>query len=217
MGWPFRSAVARGLAVLWAITVLALGCAPDTRPPATATVQRVIDGDTVELNDGRRVRYLGIDTPETAKKGRPAEFLAEAAKDANARLVLQQPVRLEYDEERYDHYGRTLAYVFREDGRMVNAELVRAGLARVYLIPPNVKYRQLLVASQRQAMAARVGLWEQPLTADERVYPGNSRTWRFHRPACPSVKGIAAHNRVQFAHPHEAYSQGYSPCRNCRP
>lgn len=217
MTWRCRRSGLRGILALALLAAWVGGCTRETGPAIQATVQQVIDGDTVVLDDGRKVRYVGIDTPELGKIDHPPEFLAEAARGENSRLTLHQPVRLEFDAERYDQYGRTLAYVFLADGRLVNAELVRAGLARVYIIPPNVKYQQLLVEEQRQALAARRGLWEKPLASQESYYLGNSRTFRFHRPSCPAIKGMSPGNQVKFAHPREAYERGYSPCRNCRP
>lgn len=195
----------------------AWGCAGEDGPPRTGLVRTVVDGDTVILGDGRKVRYLGIDSPEMGRNHRPPQFLAQAAKKFNARLVLNQKLRLEYDLERYDQYGRLLAYVFLPDGRMVNAELVRQGLARVYLFPPNLRYRKQLVSGQRQAMAARRGLWRAPLKTEEAYYVGNTRSFRFHRPGCPASKRISRQNRVILANPREAYLQGYSPCRLCQP
>src|SRR3954467_6321127 len=89
-------------------------------------VQRVVDGDTIVLAGGERVRYIGVDTPESVKPGTPVQCFAKAASHFNARLVEGKRVRLRYDAEHQDRYGRTLAYVYREaDGLFVNAELVR--------------------------------------------------------------------------------------------
>jgi len=100
-------------------------------------------------------------------------------------------VRLEYDRLRYDRYGRLLAYVFLPDGVMVNAELVRRGLARVYLHPPNTRYRKVLVQAQRRALEARRGIWQQALKQDEPYYVANKRSLRFHRPDCPLGRQMA--------------------------
>jgi len=193
------------------------GCGCPEGPPQYGVVQEIIDGDTIILTDGRTVRYLGIDTPEMGQNHQPPDFLAEEAKKFNAQLVQNQRLRLEYDVERYDQYGRLLAYLFLPDNRMVNAELIRQGLAQVYLIPPNLRYQDLLVACQRQAMEARKGIWQRPLKADEPYYVGNSRSFRFHRPHCPAAKRMSRQNRIIFAHPQEAYFQGYGPCKMCRP
>jgi len=97
-------------------------------------VSRVIDGDTIELTNGITIRYIGINTPEVGQPG------AEEATEANRALVEGKKVRLEYDVQKQDKYGRTLAYVYLEDGIFVNAELVKQGYAQVATYPPNVKY-----------------------------------------------------------------------------
>ena len=101
-------------------------------------VERVIDGDTIVLSDGRTVRYLGIDTPEKGEEG------FELAKQRNEELVLEKPVRLEYDIERQDKYNRDLAYVFVEEG-MVNLKLIEEDFARILIIGPNLKYAEELL------------------------------------------------------------------------
>ena len=117
-----------------------------------ADVLRVIDGDTIILEGGQRVRYIGIDTPE---EGRPYYF---EAKEENERFVQGKRVRLEYDIERQDRYGRTLAYVYV--GKVfVNAELVKNGYAMIYTFPPNVKYAKIFLALQQEAREAKRGLW----------------------------------------------------------
>lgn len=115
-------------------------------------VLRVIDGDTVVLKGGQRVRYIGIDTPE---EGRP--YYLET-KEENKRLVQGKKVSLEYDVEKADKYGRTLAYVY-VGGLFVNAELVKNGYAMIYTFPPNVKYAKTFLALQQEARTAKRGLW----------------------------------------------------------
>jgi micrococcal nuclease len=213
-----RSERPRLLFFLFLLSLLLSGCAREPGgPPATAQVTRVMDGDTVILADGTQVRLLGIDTPEMERDGRPAEFLAHQAKDFLAHMVGGKQVRLEYDQLRYDHYGRLLAYVFLPEGPLVNVELLRQGLARVYCHPPNVRYRQVLVEAQRQALEARRGLWQPPLRQDVPYYLANRNTWRFHRPGCPLAMKIAPANREKIPSLKEAYFQGFSPCRSCKP
>jgi micrococcal nuclease len=137
-----------------------------TAPSATARVAQVIDGDTVVLASGAHLRYIGIDAPEVRKRvaGRwtldPQPF-SEAATWENRRLVEGRTVRLEFDAERNDRYGRTLAYVFVGDV-FVNARLVEMGLARARAYPPDTRYRARLEAAQRAARAAGRGLWGPP-------------------------------------------------------
>jgi len=115
-------------------------------------VTRVIDGDTVILEDGRYVRYIGMDTPE---KG--CTYYGEAKRE-NERLVKGKVVRLEYDVGKTDKYGRTLAYVYEGD-IFVNAELVRNGYAVIATFPPNVKYAKTFLALQGEARKQNRGLW----------------------------------------------------------
>ncbi|MDO8525041.1 MAG: thermonuclease family protein [Candidatus Omnitrophota bacterium] len=115
-------------------------------------VTKVIDGDTIVLENGEHVRYIGMDAPE---KGRP--YYGEATRE-NKRLVNGKKVRLEYDVERTDRYGRTLAYVYTRD-IFVNAELVGNGYAMIYTFPPNVKYYKTFLALQEEARKQKRGLW----------------------------------------------------------
>jgi micrococcal nuclease len=188
-----------------------------SQPPQAALVVQVIDGDTVVLAGGAKVRVLGIDAPELEKDGRPADFLAHKAKATLAELTLNRTVDLEYDRLRYDHYGRLLAYLFLPDHTLVNAELVRRGLARVYFISPNLRYQKDLLAAQQEAIGAQRGVWQQLLKQDEPNYLGNRNTLRLHRPKCSLTANMAKTNQVRFTSLKEAYLQGYSPCRSCKP
>ena len=119
-----------------------------------ALCTRVIDGDTIVLEDGERVRYIGMDTPEM----RPIEAFGEAATEANRELVEGKTVRLVLDVERRDRYQRLLAYVYVGD-TFVNAELVRRGLAQIATYPPNVRHEADFLRLQREARASERGLW----------------------------------------------------------
>jgi micrococcal nuclease len=120
----------------------------------------VVDGDTIVLTGGERVRYIGVDTPESVKPGTPVQCYAKAASHANERMVAGEPVRLRFDAERRDRYGRLLAYVYRaSDGLFVNAELVRRGYAVTLTIPPNVAHAAEFAHLARSARRAGRGLW----------------------------------------------------------
>jgi len=123
------------------------------------SVREVIDGDTVTI-DGfvTSVRYLGIDTPEILTKDSPGDPLAEEATDLNRRLVNGKKVRLEFDKQKYDDYGRLLANVF-VDNTFVNEEIVRSGLARALIIKPNEKYASRILEAVKQAKGERKGIW----------------------------------------------------------
>lgn len=132
--------------------------------PETAGVFKVIDGDTIILTSRQHVRYLGIDTPETRRKvGSEWQYMpepfSEDAKEFNASLVEGKRVRLEYDVERVDKYGRVLAYVRLEDGTFVNAELLKKGLAKTLIIPPNTQYADFFYDAEKRARSEKIGIW----------------------------------------------------------
>ena len=127
--------------------------------PQSAVVERVVDGDTVVLVGGERVRYIGVDTPELHHPKKPVQPYAREAAEFNRRLVEGKKVRLEFDVDRRDKYNRLLAYVFLEDGRFVNAELLKEGYAQLLTFPPNVKYVDLFTGLQKQARENNRGLW----------------------------------------------------------
>jgi micrococcal nuclease len=123
-------------------------------------VARVVDGDTLLLRSGSRVRLIGIDTPEIEHEDRPGEPLGTEASQFTAQLVGQGPVRLEFDRERRDQYHRLLAYVHLPDGRLLNEEIVRAGYSRaeVHYAFRTDRKRQF-VAAEEAAKAERRGIW----------------------------------------------------------
>jgi micrococcal nuclease len=137
---------------------------PGGGPPAAdqdVAVVRIVDGDTLVVTGGVRVRLIGIDTPESVDPRRPVECFGKEAAAALGRLVpAGTPVRLSYDVERTDRFGRTLAYVHRRpDGLFVNAALVEQGFAQPATYPPNVAHAREFVAMAGQARQANAGLW----------------------------------------------------------
>ena len=136
-------------------------------------VTRAVDGDTLVLENGERVRLIGIDTPEmheSAKLNRDAmrskqdvetiKQLGRISYEFTKRLVEGKRVRLEFDVERYDKYKRILAYVYLTDGVFVNAEIVKQGYASLMTYPPNVRYADLFLKLYQEARSNRRGLWE---------------------------------------------------------
>lgn len=129
------------------------------RRSRVAEVLAVLDGDTLVIVGGERVRLIGIDAPEVAHGATPAECHGDEAAVALGRLTpLGGAVRLKFDVERHDRYGRTLAYVWVDD-TFVNAALVRDGHARPRTVGPNVVHQRDLEAAGSQAHARRVGVW----------------------------------------------------------
>lgn len=144
--------------VALAIAALALAAAcnpPSSAGPRAGTVVRAIDGDTVELATGERIRYLMVDTPELKSD----DCYAEEAREFNASLVEGRDIDLDYDVEREDRYGRTLAYV-TVDGDEINTLLVEAGYACVLHISPNGDDRVTEFESlERTARTSSTGMW----------------------------------------------------------
>lgn len=131
--------------------------------PERAVVKRVIDGDTIIVGDDLRVRYIGINTPETKHPKRAVEYFGKEAWQFNKQLVEKKEVTLEYDVQKFDKYGRALAYVYVGD-IFVNAKLVEEGYAQAFTMPPDIKYAGVFVELQRKAKAGRKGLWNRNLT-----------------------------------------------------
>ncbi len=183
--WPPRSRAALGMGLL----LLVAGCgspggSPTTDaaanlPPVTglapvgatetARVVRVVDGDTIVIDRGRgneRVRYIGIDTPESVKPNTPVEFMAKEASAANEALVAGREVVLEQDVSNTDRYDRLLRYIWLREGDgwvFVNLELVRRGFAQVATYPPDVRWTDTFLSAQQDARDAGRGLWD-PVT-----------------------------------------------------
>lgn len=122
------------------------------------TVQRVIDGDTILLTDGRRVRYIGVDTPESGRMDTPIECYGKEASEANKKLVEGKQVKLVKDISDKDKYDRLLRFVYIDD-IFVNEYLLKNGYATVMSIAPDIsKYPQFKLA-QQEAKNNNLGLW----------------------------------------------------------
>jgi len=129
--------------------------------PGSARVVAVVDGDTVDVTwagHRERVRLLGVDTPETVDPHRPIGCFGPDASAYTRRRLLGRPVRLSFDRQRRDRYGRLLAYVDL-DGHRFNDELLTEGYARLLVIPPNGAYARAMLGEELAARSARRGLW----------------------------------------------------------
>jgi micrococcal nuclease len=151
------------LLVVALLVVRPWGGGEEAGPAAvSARVARVVDGDTIEIElDGGRddLRLIGIDTPETVKPGTPVQCYGPRASAFTHGLLEGRAVRVVFGVERRDAYGRLLGYV-RLGDRMVNAMLVRRGLARTLTIPPNDRFAPLLRRLELEAARVGRGLWD---------------------------------------------------------
>jgi micrococcal nuclease len=121
-------------------------------------VVRVIDGDTIEIEGGEKVRYIGIDAPETVGLGKLVEYFGKEATAKNKELVEGKTVRLKKDTTDRDKYNRLLRYVYVGEN-LINAELVKLGFARAWAYPPDMKYQDQINAAQQEAQKLKSGLW----------------------------------------------------------
>ena len=126
-----------------------------------AKLVRVVDGDTIVVDiDGKqyKVRYIGMDTPETVHPFKPVQYFGKEASEKNREFLAGKEIRLEKDVSETDRYGRLLRYVWAGD-IMVNTELVRLGYAVSYTYPPDVKYQDIILQLEREARENNRGLW----------------------------------------------------------
>lgn len=134
----------------------------DKKSSDTYLVTDVIDGDTIEIEGGQKIRYIGVDTPETTDPRKEVQCFGKEAASANEKLVLGKHIKLETDVNNTDRYGRLLRYVYLVDGEneiFVNDYLVKNGFAFAKSYPPDVRFQDLFRLSEQQASADNLGLW----------------------------------------------------------
>ena len=122
---------------------------------------RVVDGDTIVVEIGgklEKVRLIGVDTPETVHPSKPVEYFGKEASDFTKRTVERKNVRLEYDWQKRDKYGRLLAYVYLEDGTFLNSEIIKQGYGFAYTKYP-FKYLEEFRQYEKEARENKNGLW----------------------------------------------------------
>ena len=147
--------------IVCALVLLSAGCQSVGRkeaPEHNRLVTRVVDGDTIILDSSERVRLIGVDTPESVDPRRPLQFFGKEATAYTRGLLEGKKVRLSYEGNKVDHYGRTLAYVYLIDGRLANAEIIRDGYGFAYTKYPFSKVDEFR-ALERDARNSGRGLW----------------------------------------------------------
>jgi micrococcal nuclease len=180
-----------------------------------ARVESVVDGDTIRVSQGVRrltIRLIGVDAPETGHGDRaPEPFGAEATILAR-RMLAGRSVTLEYDGgPRLDRYGRTLAFVRLEDGRLFNEEIIRAGYARVYE-RFSFRHKEAFRAAEREAQRAARGMWAGTSPSHGPIV-GNRRSRIYHRPGQSHYGEVSERNRVYFENEEAARAAGYRAAR----
>lgn len=202
-----------------AVLLLAAGLAWADRPGGTRVV-RVYDGDTCRLADGRVVRLSGVDAPETAHNGTPAQYYAGESRDALAQLVMGRAVYLVVRGDGNDRFGRVLGdFLLPEGGTALEALLADGAVFVFWHRDLSEAAFERLLAIQRQAMAQGQGFWPRLLATPTpaRGYVGNANSRRFHAADCPEAARISPRNRVALPDLRQAFARGYSPARECTP
>ncbi len=157
--------VAAGLYTQWLVQpdaqhdAVAPSATPRPAPNGLTRVAQVVDGDTIEIEGGIRVRYIGVNTPETVHPTKAVECFGKEASDYNKQLLSGGVVRLEKDITNTDKYGRLLRYIYLPDGTFVNLKLVADGYAYADTYPPDIAHATEFVAAQRIARQSGLGLW----------------------------------------------------------
>jgi micrococcal nuclease len=148
------------LTILTVLILAAVGC--NQQRGDVVYIERVIDGDTVETAAGDSIRLLGVDTPEIDWENNQSEFYAEEARKFTIENLTGENVILEFDQEKEDHYGRTLAYLIH-DGENFNQKLLENGYASLMIVEPNDYYEAEFKQAVKKARASRLGIWSQVL------------------------------------------------------
>jgi len=206
-----------------------------------AKVISVTDGDTILVNiNGKeeKVRFIGVDTPETKHPSQPVEPYGPEASAFTTKQLTGKQIYLETDVTERDKYGRLLAYVWTSppksinDGeirsKMFNATLLLGGYAQLMTIPPNVKYVDYFTKYQTEAREAGKGLWGMEVTEAEpettpsqavssETFVASAKSNKYHYPDCRWAKKISPANLVEFNSAEEARKAGYVPCKVCSP
>jgi micrococcal nuclease len=219
-------------ALLLTVYISALTSAP-AAAGVSHIVKRIVDGDTIVLDDMRKVRLIGVDTTESVDPGDPTEYFSREAAEFTRKTCEGKRVRLEYDRQRTDIFGRTLAYVFvLEAGKEIflNAEIIKQGYGFAYLkYPFRRDYMEAFAGYERQAEEKGVGLWGgggaragYPLEGDQpavkkppsekiTVFVTKSGT-KYHRDGCRHLGSTKIPLTLG-----EAARRGYDPCAVCAP
>ncbi len=179
----------------------------------------VVDGDTIYLDNGEKIRFVGVNTPERGVEG----YIT--SKNFVQKLCLNKKVGIDVDNRKHnDKYGRTLGVVI-VDGKNVNEMLLKEGLAEVMYMPPSEFYpfdwangnTHVADTHSSSSSSSHPTSSESTSSSSSASYVGNANTGKFHEPSCSSVSDMSERNKVFFSSRNDAISQGYDPCKRCNP
>ena len=200
-----------GLGLVCLLLILSLGAQQTWR-----NCIRVIYGDTIVLDGNEKVRFIGVDTPETKDPRKPVQYFGKEAYEFTKGLVEGNKVRLEYDQNRIDKYGRTLAYVFLEDGIFLNAEIIKQGYGFAYTRFP-FKYLEEFRQYEKEARENERGLWapreeKKPEVSEDTLVYITRTGKKYHTEDCRYLSKSKISIFLK-----EAIQRGYTPCSVCSP
>lgn len=192
----------------------------DCHVEETGICTKVVDGDTIYLDNGKKIRFVGVNTPERGVEG----YIT--SKNFVQKLCLGKEVGIDIDDSKNnDRYGRTLAVVI-VDGKNVNEMLLKEGLAEIMYMPPSEFYPydwangDTHVASSYSSSSNTQDTGDSSSSSsssDSGSYVGNANSGKFHESWCSSVNKMSEGNKVFFSNREEAINQGYMPCKKCNP
>jgi endonuclease YncB( thermonuclease family) len=188
----------------------------DCKVEESGICTKVVDGDTIYLDNGEKIRFVGVNTPERGVEG----YIA--SKNFVQKLCLNKKVGIDVDDSKHhDKYGRTLGVVIVK-GKNVNEMLLKEGLAEVMYMPPSEFYPYYWADGSTHVpdsytTYSNTHSDSHSSSSSSGSYIGNSNTGKFHESDCRWGQKTAEHNRVYFNNRNDAVSQGYKPCKVCNP
>ena len=203
------------------LTIVLLLLGASFSPAQTLTCTRVVEADIIILNNGEKVRLIGVDTPGTKHPNKSFEYFAKEAFAFTEKMARGKKVRLEYDLQERDQYGSLLAYVYLEDGTLLNAEIIKRGYGRTDTKFP-CKYSKQFTQYEKEAREYKRGLWAQkPLKKEKdytrEYYMGSKYSTIYHAPHCTLIRKVNPLDRKMFNSVKDAVTAGYLPCKICKP
>ena len=185
----------------------------------SAVCTKVVDGDTIYLDNGEKIRFVGVNTPERGVEG----YIT--SKNFVQKLCLNKKVGIDVDDSKHsDRYGRTLGVVI-VDGKNVNEMLLKEGLAEIMYMPPSEFYpydwansnTQVADTHSPSSSNSHPTSSQSTSSSNSASYIGNANSGKFHEASCSSVKDMSEGNKVFFSSRADAINQGYVPCKRCNP
>ena len=186
-----------------------------------AVVKEVLSGDSVRLEGGKVLKYIGVRSPALQSAIPLVRTYGENALAFNQALVLGKTVQIEWDSQIRDNLGNLVGYVYLEDGTFVNLEVLKAGHGKSKIVPPNAKYADAFQQAEFSAARDKKGLWqEEPqnpyLKRNDIQFVGEKNTKIYYLPNSPELDHIAQGNLVEFRSRIEAKAAGYRACSTCK-